>query len=174
MFKTVLLSLIFFFASILEAASSSETLLKEKKEEKKEEEVFLSFKDKKKNLHKIFVRRVLTTDQQRIQGLSGLRPHEFGEREGALFLFPRNGLRQFWMPDTYFDLDIIYLDHNLKILHIDRNIPHHPGRQEPIPRASSVYARHVLEIKAQTSLSKKLEKDLVFSLNRPEILLQIK
>ncbi|MDH5580267.1 MAG: DUF192 domain-containing protein [Bdellovibrionales bacterium] len=91
------------------------------------------------------------------RGLSGVSPTEFKEDQGILFFFPQQGPRSFWMPDTYFDLDIIFLDNNLKVLDIVRDVPHHPGFAEPVPRVRTVYAWHVLEMKASSPLSSQIK-----------------
>ena len=47
----------------------------------------------------------------------------------------------------------------MKIVEVDRNVPHFP-HYEPfnsIPRAKTVFARHVLELKAGSPISKKLK-----------------
>jgi uncharacterized membrane protein (UPF0127 family) len=63
------------------------------------------------------------------------------------------------MPDTYFDLDIFFLDKDLKILEVQRNVPHYPGRQNPskIPRTKKVLSAHVLEMKSDSPLAKELK-----------------
>lgn len=97
-------------------------------------------------------------DQSR--GLSGIQNDHFNNNEGMLFLYQRNGPRQFWMPDTYFPLEIIFLNKNLKIIHIESKVPNHPGRQEPpsIARTPTIHAMHVLEIKSSSNLAKKIKK----------------
>ena len=63
------------------------------------------------------------------------------------------------MPNTYFNLDIIFLDRQLKVLAIERNVPAHPGMQEPpmIYRTKNYYAHHVLEIRADSPLSQEIQ-----------------
>ncbi|RLA66903.1 MAG: hypothetical protein DRQ88_05060 [Epsilonproteobacteria bacterium] len=102
---------------------------------------------------------ILFSDFQKSRGLSGIKSSEFPENKGAFFFFRRDGQRNFWMPDTYFNLDIIYLDKDLKIVEIHNNIPFHPGYKEspPIPRMNSVWCRHVLEIKASSAFSKLIK-----------------
>ncbi len=97
------------------------------------------------------------TEQEK--GLSGVKPEDFSENEGMLFFDLEDNERYFWMPDTYFDLDLIYLDKDLKIVEIVRKLPHHIGRSNPhlIPRAPRVWARHVLEMKATSEIAKKLK-----------------
>ena len=106
---------------------------------------------------KIFVSRILTTPMQKQMGLSGVKVNEFSENEGAFFWFDRVGMRNFWMPDTYFNLDIIYLDRDFKIIALEKNVKHHPSRKGKIPTARPQIAQHVLEIKSGTELSKKIK-----------------
>jgi uncharacterized membrane protein (UPF0127 family) len=92
------------------------------------------------------------------QGLSGIKPEEFLDNEAMLFVYKNDGEKFFWMPDTYFEIDIFYLDKDLKILEIIRKLPFYIGRNNPelIPRARPVWSRHALEMKSSSSLSKKL------------------
>lgn len=103
--------------------------------------------------------RLAISPAEQEQGLSGVRPDQFDEDDGMLFFYLDEGDRQFWMPDTYFDLDLFYLDKDLKIIDIIRKLPHYIGRTNPdlIPRARSVWARHVLEMKAASHISQKLK-----------------
>jgi len=102
---------------------------------------------------------MLKSDLEKGQGLSGIKSHEYPENKGAFFFSGQDGVHNFWMPDTYFNLDIIYLDKNLKIIKIDKNVSAHPGYKEPpaIPRMKPVWCRHVLEIRAGSSFSKVIK-----------------
>ncbi len=99
------------------------------------------------------------TSEEQAQGLSGKKPHEFGDHEGMLFYNKRYDEKRFWMPDTYFDLDIYFLDEKFKILAVEKNTPHHPGRNEPpeIYRTKTYRAMHVLEMKSSSKISQKLK-----------------
>jgi len=94
-----------------------------------------------------------------MQGLSGVKPEDFAHDQGMLFFYLADEERHFWMPDTYFDLDLFYLDHELRILDIVRKLPHYIGRSNPqlIPRARSVWSRHVLEMKSGSPIAQKLQ-----------------
>ena len=109
----------------------------------------------------IAITHVFTSEAERAQGLSGVKPQDFGPFDGALFVFSGEAPRSFWMPDTYFDLDIIFLNGNFKILHIERNVAHHPSREGKIPRVPPHRAQYVLEIKGRTELSRKLKGGMV-------------
>ena len=78
------------------------------------------------------------------------------------------------MPETHFDLDIIFLDRHLTIIDIARNIAHHPSKKAPIPRIAPRWAHHVLEVKAQTPGAKKLKPGLRLRLKGKPCLEQIK
>lgn len=93
------------------------------------------------------------------QGLSGTKAEDFSDEQGMLFFYLVDDEKNFWMPDTYFDLDLIYLDKDLKINDIIRKLPHYIGRANPdlIPRARSVYGRHVLEMKSTSAISNRLK-----------------
>jgi uncharacterized membrane protein (UPF0127 family) len=96
-------------------------------------------------------------DQQ--QGLSGIQDADFKNDQGMLFFYLVDDEKNFWMPDTYFDLDIIFLNPELKILDIIRKLPHYIGRNSPelIPRGRPVWARHALELKATSGIAQKLK-----------------
>lgn len=94
------------------------------------------------------------------QGLSGVQAEDFDHDDGMLFYYLQDDEKHFWMPDTYFDLDLIYLDQNFKVVDIIRKLPHYKGRANPelIPRARGVWARHVLEMKADSEISRKIKE----------------
>jgi uncharacterized membrane protein (UPF0127 family) len=50
------------------------------------------------------------TPSEQEQGLSGIRPENFNNDQGMLFFYLEDGEKLFWMPDTYFNLDLFYLD----------------------------------------------------------------
>lgn len=93
------------------------------------------------------------------QGLSGVKEGEFDDDQGMLFFYLDDFEKYFWMPDTYFDLDLIYLDKDLKIIDIVRRAPHYVGRNSPdlIPRIRGVWCRHVLEMKSTSAISQALK-----------------
>lgn len=99
------------------------------------------------------------TRSQHTQGLSGLKSSEFKSNRGMLFVNPVMGPRRFWMPNTYFNLDIIFLDQDLKIVGLEKNVPAHPGTTEPpkIYVTETYQAQYVLETKAQTAFGKQLK-----------------
>jgi uncharacterized membrane protein (UPF0127 family) len=102
---------------------------------------------------------VLTTEKDQAQGLSGIKPDQFSDEEGALFFYRSEGEKGFWMPDTHFEIDIFYFDHSFKIIDIVRRLPFYRGKANPklIPRARVVWSRHALEMKSSSEIAKKLQ-----------------
>ena len=93
------------------------------------------------------------------QGLSGVKSENFSDNQGMLFFYLSDQEMHFWMPDTYFDLDLFFLDKDLKILDIIRKLPFYVGRANPdlIPKARGAWGRYVLEMKATSPVSAKLK-----------------
>lgn len=70
-----------------------------------------------------------------------------GQNEGMLFIFPMSQIHSFWMKDTRIALDIIWLDHFRRVVHIAKNVP--PCKKDPCPIYSpSSEALYVLEVNA--------------------------
>ena len=94
--------------------------------------------------------KVLLKLKEQLKGLSGVKKGELKTNQGALFLYPEEGDRSFWMPNTYFDLAIIFLDKNFKITHLEKQAKAHPGTEEPpiIYRTKSAKAKYVIEVAA--------------------------
>lgn len=93
------------------------------------------------------------------QGLSGVKPEDFADNQGMLFFYLEDEERHFWMPDTYFDLDLFYLDKDLKVIDVIRKLPYYVGRNnlELVPRARGVWCRHTLELKAASAVAQRLK-----------------
>jgi uncharacterized membrane protein (UPF0127 family) len=63
---------------------------------------------------------IVESDEERAQGLSNREKLE--DSEGMLFVFPESGYHPFWMKDMLFPIDIIWIDENLEVIAIDKNI----------------------------------------------------
>lgn len=103
--------------------------------------------------------KLAVTPAEQEQGLSGVQPEDFDDEDGMLFYYKEDGEKFFWMPDTYFDLDLFYLDQDLKVVDIIRKLPHHKGRlnEAMIPRARGVWCRHTLEMKSSSPLAASIQ-----------------
>jgi uncharacterized membrane protein (UPF0127 family) len=92
------------------------------------------------------------------RGLSGVKAKDFAINEGMLFYYPKRSTRQFWMPDTYMALTIIFLDEELTIVHME-NMSAQPGEKNPrnIKRTPAIIAQHVLELRADSPMARSLK-----------------
>lgn len=63
---------------------------------------------------------VSDTDSKVVKGLSGRK--SLGQDEAMLFVFQSPGIYKFWMKDMNFPLDIIWLDKDRKVIHIEHNL----------------------------------------------------
>lgn len=86
---------------------------------------------------------VAETEAARRQGLSGVSSIE--EDEGMLFIFEKEGDYLFWMKDMNFPIDIIWINDDLKIVHVEENVK---PENFPVRYASPEPARLVLETNA--------------------------
>lgn len=102
---------------------------------------------------------IATSNEEQTLGLSGIQNQDFLDNEAMLFYYKSDDDRMFWMPDTYFDLDIFFLDSKLNVLAVERDVPFHPGRNSipKIAMTKQIFCRHVLEIKSKSPLAKKLK-----------------
>ncbi len=79
----------------------------------------------------------------RTQGLSGRESLQEGE--GLLFVFDRPGRHSFWMKDMNFPIDIIWLEGDGDVVHIEKDVRPDSYPQTFTPRLP---ARYVLEVNA--------------------------
>lgn len=68
---------------------------------------------------------------------------QLGDLEGMLFVFNTEEPRSFWMRNTYVELDMVYLDKDLKVVSIYEKAV--PLSEEPRPSAKP--AQFVLEVR---------------------------
>ncbi len=92
------------------------------------------------------------TEAKRIKGLGGLSsiPRDYG----MFFIFNSADYQSIWMKDMLFSIDIIWIDENNKIVHIEKNIS--PDTYPKIFTAP-LKARYVLEMNAGMSESYNLK-----------------
>lgn len=112
------------------------------------------------------------TPQEQERGLSGRASESFPPDRGMLFIYQESDFRQFWMPDTYFDLAIIFLDENFRVIALENPVPHHPSRREPVPRTSTYWSRHVLEMRSDSPWVSELKVGAQLKVNYLEQHLQ--
>ncbi|MBD65013.1 MAG: hypothetical protein CME62_07385 [Halobacteriovoraceae bacterium] len=106
---------------------------------------------------------IAKSHQEQKKGLSGVLPQDFSDKEAMLFPMDRMRARQFWMPNTHFNLDIIYLNKDMYVLEIHRNLAHFPkdGPDHLIPRSKTVFSQHVLELKASSPYAQEIQPGMI-------------
>ena len=78
---------------------------------------------------------------------------------GMLFVFPERQRLQFWMKNTWTDLDMIFIGEDKRITAIYRNVPRsYPETPEAAVARRSAEGRFVLELAAGESAKLRLKK----------------
>lgn len=101
---------------------------------------------------------VADTPEARAAGLSG-RPR-LGSNQAMLFVFDKDDYHTFQMKDMQFAVDIVWLDAQKRVVHIERDV-------QPDSSPHKVYkparrARYVLELAAGQAESVKLREMVMF------------
>lgn len=114
---------------------------------------------------RVSVELALTPEQQS-KGLM-FRPH-LAPGAGMLFVFKDPGLKSFWMKNTIIDLDMVFLDADLKVVKVFHRVPRsRPDLPEDeIARASSP-ASCVLELAAGSARAHGLKPGSVLKISFP-------
>jgi uncharacterized membrane protein (UPF0127 family) len=118
----------------------------------------INFDHKIKINNTIFDANFANTEILRNKGFSDVK--EINENQAILFIFDQPSMQTFWMKDMNFDLDILWIDENNKIIKIDKNISknsynkNNPALSEILHSPAPV--KYVLEIKAGVSEKNKI------------------
>lgn len=91
-----------------------------------------------------FTLEIAATDRERARGYM-FREH-VGPREGMLFLFERLGTHSIWMKNCKVPLDLIWLDEEFRVVHIEHNRPPCPEKGDCPAVEPMRLNRYVLEI----------------------------
>lgn len=111
-------------------------------------------------LIKVYIAR--SPDEQK-KGLSSIASHEFKDNEAMLFPATKMQWRQFWMPDTHFDIDVIFLSKDFYVLDIHRSLPktQKGTPKRLIPKSKTVYSQHVLELKSSSPYASQITPGMI-------------
>lgn len=96
---------------------------------------------------------VADSQEERIQGLSGTP--SIGEREGKLFVFDRSDFHGIWMKDMNFPIDILWVDEDERVVHIEESVQPDTYPQTFRPREP---ARYVIELHANAVQEHRINK----------------
>ena len=80
--------------------------------------------------------------------------------EGMLFVFPDEGVRCFWMKNTHFPLDIIWLNAHKQVVHMEANVS--PATY-PNAFCPPQVARYVIELNAGQAQRAGMQLGQVFT-----------
>ncbi len=87
---------------------------------------------------------IAVTDKDRQLGL--MHRKEINPDQGMLLVFEQENIYSIWMKNMNIPLDILWLDGEKRIVHIERNVP--PCKEDPCPTYTSrLPALYVLELK---------------------------
>ncbi|MSS74194.1 DUF192 domain-containing protein [Candidatus Pacearchaeota archaeon] len=94
---------------------------------------------------------IVDDDLERTRGL--MFRENLANNMGMLFIFEKLGVYPFWMKNTILSLDIIWINSEFEVVHIEK---------ETVPQSLSnlnpkVEAKYVLEINAGLSIDKNIE-----------------
>ena len=108
---------------------------------------------------------IASTDEQRIRGLSGIE--NMNENEGMLFLFDKPSKQGFWMNKMNFPIDIIWLNSNNKVVHIEKQLePCKLFLACPVynPEVDSLY---VIELRSGFADNHSIKNDMIINFDVP-------
>ena len=108
---------------------------------------------------------IASTDEQRIRGLSGIE--KMNENEGMLFLFDKPSKQGFWMNKMNVPIDIIWLDSNNKVVHIEKQLePCKLFLACPVynPEVDSLY---VIELRSGFADDHSIKNDMMINFDVP-------
>jgi uncharacterized membrane protein (UPF0127 family) len=116
--------------------------------------VFLKHAQPHKLLHvngRTYTVLLATTPTQQAKGLGDRA--SLPADQGMLFVFPNQAVRCFWMKDTHFSLDMIWLNAQKHIVHIESHVS---PESYPETFCPSQTAQYVLELDAGQAQTAKL------------------
>ena len=96
---------------------------------------------------------IAASSEEKQKGLSGR--NFMRKNSGMLFVFSQPDLYHFWMKNMKFPIDIIWLDENLRIINIEKNITPDSFPKKFTPRLP---AKYVLEVNGGWSDKNKIKE----------------
>lgn len=106
------------------------------------------------------------TTEKRARGL--MFRDSLAKNHGMLFTFPEPQQWSFWMKNTRISLDIVWIDRNKKIVHIERHVPTCSRTDDGCPQYQpNEGALYVLELAAGSADALKLQRGMVLRFQAP-------
>lgn len=92
----------------------------------------------------VITAELAVTDEERYTGL--MFREQINPDQGMLFVFEQEGVHPIWMKNMKFSIDILWLDKDKRIIHMEQNVP--PCVTEECPSyAGLAPSKYVLELK---------------------------
>ena len=95
------------------------------------------------------------SEKEKETGLSGLNPPtKMKKNQGLFFYNHKSQSYQYWMFNTFFDLDIIFLDENLKVIAVETlkySSQKDISNKNIIPQTKRYLSRYILELHAHST-----------------------
>jgi uncharacterized membrane protein (UPF0127 family) len=108
---------------------------------------------------------VVADDDTRAQGL--MFRDRVPEGTGMLFVFPQSGDYPFWMKNTLVPLDMIWLDDQKRVVHVEPGVP--PCKADPCPSyPPHAVAKYVLELGAGQAAKHRIVNGSTLTFQRIE------
>lgn len=108
----------------------------------------------------VFKMRYAVTPEERTKGLMFVEA--MPEDQGMVFLFPDHQPRKFWMHNTFIPLDMLFFDHDMRLIHIEENATPH----DLTPRGPDESVCVVVEINGGEAAKRGIKKGDILSINR--------
>ncbi len=96
--------------------------------------------------YRLFRVETVVSSEALRRGLSGRAPLDPGH--GMLFLFPDLKKQTMWMVGMRFPLDIVWLDENLRVVHVVEGAPPCPSQADCPTYGSRFLAKYAIEMTA--------------------------
>jgi uncharacterized membrane protein (UPF0127 family) len=100
------------------------------------------------------------TNEERQKGLMGRE--NLNDDEGMLFVFEEEKEHDFWMKNMIISLDMIWIDSDGKVVHIEKQVP--PCEENCIIYSSSIPAKYVLELNSGSAKRLSIENGIEIQL----------
>lgn len=114
----------------------------------------------------VIMAELVDTVEQRARGLM-FRP-SLEKNRGMLFTFAEPQQWSFWMKNTRISLDIIWMDRNKKIVHIERNVPTCSRTDDGCPQYQPTEnALYVLELASGSADALNLDRGMTLRFQLP-------
>ena len=114
----------------------------------------------------VIIAELADTTEERARGLM-FRP-SLEKNRGMLFAFAEPQPWSFWMKNTHISLDIIWMDGNKKIVHIERRVPTCSRTDDGCPQYQpNENALYVLELAAGSADALKLDRGATLRFQLP-------